>query len=101
MPKVKIDHETSLPASDAFSKIKGFFETDPDIRRFDPNLKCEFADNKMEGKATGSQFKADIAVNSKGSGSVINLVIDLPLMLTPFKGKIQQTITQKLSQYLA
>lgn len=101
MPKVKIDHETSLPASDAFSKIKSFFETDSDVRRLDPNLKCEFMDGKMEGKATGSQFKADISVDQKGSGSVIHLAIDLPLMLTPFKGKIQETIERKLSQYLA
>lgn len=101
MPKVTIDHPSSLPASDAFSKIKTFFESDKDIRRFDPNLKCEFTEGSMTGKAHGSQFKADIAVKNQGPGSVVQVVVDLPLLLAPFKGKVQETIQKKLSQYLA
>lgn len=101
MPKLKIDHESKMPASDAFSKIKSFFESDKDIQRIDPNLKWEPTPGKMTAKASGSQFKADIAVNDKGAGSVVTLVVDLPLMLTPFKGKIESMIQQKLSQFLA
>ena len=101
MPKVTIDHPSQLPAAEAFKKLKVFFETDPDIRRFDPKMKCEFVDAKMTGKAMGSQFKADIAVTIQGSGSLVNVVVDLPLMLTPFKGKVQETIQKKLAKYLA
>ncbi len=101
MPKVTIDHSSTLPAPDAFSKIKTFFETDADIRRFDPNMKCDFAESSMTGKATGSQFKADISVKNQGPGSMVQVVVDLPLMLTPFKGKVQETIQKKLSKYLA
>lgn len=101
MPKVTIDHPSQLSAPDAFSKIKTFFETDQDIRRLDPNLKCTFAESTMTGKAAGSQFKADIAVKNQGPGSVIQVIVDLPLLLSPFKGKVQETIQKKLSQYLA
>jgi hypothetical protein len=101
MPKVTIDHKTNLSASDAFTKIKTFFETDQDIRRLDPSIKCEFAESKMTGTANGSQFKANIAVSSAGDGSNVNVVVDLPLLLTPFKGKIQETIQKKLGKYLA
>jgi hypothetical protein len=100
MPKVTVDHKSQLPAKDAFEKIKSFFETDQDIRRLDPSMKCEFKAGEMKGKATGSQFKADIAVSSDGSGSVVSVVVDLPLLLTPFKGKVQETIQKKLSKYL-
>ncbi len=101
MPKVTIDHSSNLPAADAFSKIKTFFENDADIRRFDPSLKCDFQESSMSGRATGSQFKADISVKNQGPGSVVQVVVDLPLMLTPFKGKVQETIQKKLSKYLA
>jgi hypothetical protein len=101
MPKLTIDHNSQLPADDAFLKIKTFFETDKDIRRFDPNLKCEFDQGSMSGKALGKQFKADIAVKSQGPGSSVQVIVDLPLMLTPFKGKVQETIEKKLNQYLA
>ncbi len=101
MPKLNIDHKSNLPADEAFVKIKTFFETDTDIRRLDPNLKCEFSESSKSGKATGSQFKADIAVQSQGPGSVISVVVDLPLLLSPFKGKVQEMIQSKLSKYLA
>ena len=101
MPKVTIDHSSNLPAADAFSKIKTFFENDADIRRFDPSLKCDFPESSMSGRATGSQFKAYISVKNQGPGSVVQVVVDLPLMLTPFKGKVQETIQKKLSKYLA
>ncbi len=101
MPKVTIDHKTDLAAPQAFKKIKTFFESDQDIRRFDPSIKCEFTDAKMTGTANGSQFKANIAVSSLGAGSNINVVVDLPLALTFFKGKIQETIEKKLGKYLA
>ena len=100
MPKVTVDHKSQLGAKDAYEKIKSFFETDADIRRLDPSMKCEFEPSKMTGKAKGSQFKADIAVKADGSGSVVSVVVDLPLLLTPFKGKVQETIQKKLSKYL-
>lgn len=100
MPKVTIDHPSTLPANDAFSKIKTFFENDADIRRFDPNLKCEFNEGSLSGRASGSQFKADISVKGQGAGSVIQVVVDLPLLLAPFKGKVQETIQKKLGKYL-
>jgi hypothetical protein len=101
MPKVTIDHNSKLPANEAFTKIKSFFENDADIRRFDPKMNCNFNESSMTGRAAGSQFKADIAVKSEGPGSVISVTVDLPLLLAPFKGKVQETIQKKLGQYLA
>ncbi len=101
MPKVTIDHKSQLGASDAFAKIKIFFETDQDIRRLDPKIQCNFNESSMTGKANGSQFKADITVKGEGPGSLIQVVVDLPLLLAPFKTKVQETITKKLNKYLA
>jgi hypothetical protein len=101
MPKVTIDHSSNLPPSEAFEKIKAFFENDADIRRFDPNMKCEFKDGTMSGKATGSQFKMDFTVKNQGPGSTVQVVVDLPLLLAPFKSKVQETIQKKLGKYLA
>lgn len=101
MPKINIDHASSLTPAEAYIKIRKFFETDQDIRRLDPNLKCEFAESAMTGKASGNQFKMDFSVKNQGPGSLISVMVDLPLMLTPFKGKVQETIQKKLGQYLA
>lgn len=101
MPKLTVQHDSALPPQEAFSKIKTFFNGDDDIRRLDPKLQCTFQDSDMTGKATGSQFKADIAIKPSSQGSTVQVIVDLPFLLSPFKGKIEDTIKRKLTKHLA
>ena len=101
MPKITIDHQSSIATEQAMAAITKFFETDQDLQRFDPKIQCQFSTKEGKGKVTGSQFKADVEVKAQGAGSQIKVVIDLPLLLTPFKGKVEETIKKKLAKYLA
>ena|GEM_PF-593246 len=101
MPKFTIDHESAQNAEEAYKKIKEFVENDQDIRRFDPKIQASFDDGKKAAKMNGSQFKADLVVSASGAGSKVAVTVDLPLMLTPFKGKVQETLQKKLAKYLA
>lgn len=74
---------------------------DEDLRRFDSKMQCQFDDNRMDGTIRGSQFNANLTVQAQGTGSKIQIVVDLPMLLTPFKGKVQETLQKKLSKYLA
>jgi putative polyhydroxyalkanoic acid system protein len=100
MPKFTIEHSSSHSAKDAFDKIKSF-TNDEELRRFDSKMQCQFNDGAMNGSIQGSQFKADLSVLVQGTGSKIQIVVDLPMLLTPFKGKVQETLQKKLSKYLA
>ena len=91
MPKFTIDHSSAYSAEEAYGKIKEFLSNDQDIRRFDPKLQCSFDDATKCANMKGSQFKADMAVATSGTGSKVSVTVDLPLMLTPFKGKVQET----------
>lgn len=101
MPKINISHAISKPAKETFTKIRDFFENDQDLRKMDSNLACQFDEGNLSGKATGSQFKANFQIKEASDGSKLELVVDLPLLLTPFKGKIEETIQKKLAKYLA
>lgn len=100
MPKFKIEHPTTLGLDDSYSKIRGFLDNDHDLRKLDPKLTCTYDDAQKKIKATGSQFKAEISVNSKGSGSLVAVEVDLPLLLSPFKGKVQEMLARKLAKAL-
>jgi hypothetical protein len=100
MPKINVEHSSDLSPADAFDKLKTFFQNDADIRRLDPKLQCTFQDTSMTGQATGSQFKADLSVKEKSAGSIVAVIVDLPFILTPLKGKIQDTIQRKLAKHL-
>lgn len=101
MPKINVAHETTTGADEAFKKIKDFFETDADLKKIDPNIKVTFTEASKTGKATASQFSATFDVKAASKGSVISIVVDLPMLLTPFKGKVQETLEKKLKKYLA
>lgn len=100
MPKITVEHKCSFSTLEAFQKIKTFFENDQDIRRLDSKMQCEFSESQLSGKVKGNQFKADVMVENKDSGSLVRVIVDLPLMLSPFKGKVQETIERKLAKYL-
>lgn len=101
MPKITIDHTSSVDSAEAMSTIKNFFETDKDLQRIDPKIQCQISTAEGKAKVTGSQFKADVDIKPQGKGSQIKVVIDLPLLLTPFKSKVEETIKKKLGKYLA
>jgi hypothetical protein len=101
MPKIKIDHKSSIPASSAIEKIQTFFETDSTLKQIDSDIKCSFDAAARTGKVLSSKFKADIVVQNHDAGSLISVTIDLPLLLTPFKGKVEEVLKHKLEKYLA
>ena len=100
MPKFTIDHNSQLNSDECYSQIKKFLSEDQDIRKMDSKIQCEFNDAKKSGSAKGSQFKADILVSSASSGSKVQVTVDLPLLLSPFKGKVQETLERKLKKLL-
>lgn len=100
MPKITIQKQTDLSADDAYQKIKALLADDKDLRKLDSGYQCQFDDGTKTGSAKGKQFKADMRVTSE-SPTKVELVIDLPIMLTPFKGMVENTLKAKLEKILA
>ncbi len=100
MPKIQIAHKCTEASDTVFTKIKTFFEQDEDIKKIDSKISWNFDTSAKTGKAKGSQFTADIAVKSSGPGSEVAIAIDIPFLLSPFKGKIQETVERKLKKVL-
>lgn len=97
MPKVTIQKQTSLTAKDAFNKVRSLLESDPDLKKLDAGYKTHFDAAQLTGEATGKMFKAQMTVKSAGSGSNVEIVVDLPLALALVKGMVEKTLSKKLS----
>lgn len=100
MPAIKVSAQTKLDPQECFKKIASFFESDADLRRLDAGYKCQFDAKSMTGTAQGSQFKAKLAVKADGSGSVVDVEVDLPFHLALLKGMVQKTLEKKLTAVL-
>lgn len=101
MPKFKVESQSKLPPQEAFQKIRGLLENDRDLRKMDSSYTCQFDESALSGRAKGSKFEADMRVKPQANGSVVELDVSLPMMLTPLKGVVQSTIEKKLQTLLA
>lgn len=101
MPKVKVESQSKYSPQETFQKIKGLLENDKELRTMDSSYKCQFDESRLTGTAKGGKFEADLRVTSVGQGSAVEIEVNLPLMLTPIKGVVQNTLRKKLALALA
>lgn len=97
MPKINIEKTSTKTPQESFQAIKSMLSDDPDLRKLDRNYKCDFDETTLSGKAKGDKFEAKLVV----AGGKIQLEVQIPLMLTPFKGMIETTLTKKLDKALS
>jgi hypothetical protein len=76
-----------MSAPEAFGRIRQFFETDVDVRRLDPGMTWAFEEGDMSGTLTGSQLSASFRVRPDAAGSLVSVVVELPLVLALLKGQ--------------
>ena len=100
MPKIHIEKQTTMTATDAYQKIKAMLTDDSDLRRLDASYQCQFDDGSFVGSAKGKQFSAALKVHEQ-SPTKVELSIDLPILLTPFKGMVENTLNKKLDKILS
>ncbi len=100
MPKFKVEKTTNLAAKDSYAKIKQFLSSDPDLKSLDSSYQCHFEEEALTGSAKGKKFNAEMQVHVDGDKSKVEITVDLPLMLMPFKGLVENTLNKKLSQLL-
>ncbi len=100
MPKVTIKHQSSVPAAEAFSKVKGFLANDTDLKKLDAGYQCQFDDSALTGVATGKMFKANMTVKGQSAGSEVEIIVDLPLALSLLKGQVEKILAKKLRDSL-
>lgn len=100
MPKFTIEHQSKKERDLAYARIKEFLQGENDLRKYDSKMKCEFNDQTKTCTIKGSQFSAAVSMEAMGAETKVLVLVDLPLLLTPFKGKVTEMLTKTLSKHL-
>ncbi len=101
MPSVKIEKQSKLSADDSFQRISSLLSNDKDLKKLDPKYQAKFDQQTRSGSADGSMFKAKMNVKDSNPGSTVEITVDLPMAMFPFKGMIEKTLSKKLEEALA
>ena len=100
MSKFTVDHKVQHSTDKTFETIQKVLSAGDDLKKFDPKIECQFNAANKTCLIKGSQFKADLKVVSAGEGSKIEVEVDLPFLLMPFKGKIAESLTKMFKKHL-
>lgn len=100
MSKFTVDHKVQHSSDKTFETIQKVLSAGEDLKKFDSKIECIFDSSSKSCQIKGSQFKADLKVVAVGEGSNIEVVVDLPFLLMPFKGKIAESLTKMFKKHL-
>lgn len=101
MPSIKIERTSKANSGETFEKLVKLLDEDRELRKLDPDYKCEFERKNLTGVAKSKLFTANLKVHESGGVSRIELVVDLPFHLALVKGLVQRTLEKKLDETLA
>ena len=107
MSNIEITRHTSVEADIAFERVKGIMSSNSQMKKWDPNYRCEFGENVIHIK--GKHLDATITISpcdeknvthqdDTQSISIIHIKISLPLMLSPFKKLVKTNLEKQLDK---
>lgn len=100
MAKFTINHDVKQPVDQTFETVQKILSKGDELKKYDPKMQCTFDAASKTCKIKGSQFNADLKIDSSGEGSKIAVTVDLPLLLMPFKGKISESLVKLFKKHL-
>ena len=90
-----------MQAKDLFNTVNDILTHDKEVKALEPNLSLEVFDTTpkgVKGQIEGSRISGNFEIEEDNKGaSTINIVLSLPIMLTPFKGVVEKRLQDKLN----
>ena len=100
MPKVKVAETISGSKKDVYKAVKTYLNGRDTLAKLGAEI--DWDDKSCSGEISASNFSGQIAVEEKSaSKALVQIDIDLPLLLTPFKGKVEEELKKHLGRVKA
>jgi hypothetical protein len=96
MPQVKVKQEIAGDKAKVYKAVKKYLEGKDTLQKLGGSI--DWDDKAHSALIEGSNFKGDIGVSEKGGKSTVEITIALPLLLTPFKGKVEEELKKHLGR---
>ncbi len=96
MPKVKVSRAIPGKRSEVFAAVKAYLEERAPLKKIGADV--DWDPKSCAAVIEGSNFKGSITVEEQKGKALVEISIDLPLLLTPFKGKVEEELEKHLSR---
>lgn len=96
MPKIEISRDHNLPREELEPRIESYLTHLRDQKLKMMNFQYAWKDDRNGLSLSGTGFTGDVVLRPNG----VDIVIDLSLMLAPFKGSVEESLQRGLERSL-
>jgi hypothetical protein len=96
MPKVVVTQAIEGKKSDVYHAVKSYLTGRDTLKKIGAEMQWD--DKSCGGQIEADSFSGEIAVEEKGKTAHVTITIDLPLLLSPFKGKVEEELKKHLGR---
>lgn len=96
MPQVKVKQEIAGEKKKVFSAVKKYLEGRDTLSKLGATI--DWDEKTCTGDIEASNFSGKLTVAEKSGKSTVEISVDLPLLLTPFKGKVEEELKKHLDR---
>lgn len=96
MPQVKVKEEIDGEKSKVYGAVKKYLDGRDTLKKLGAEI--DWDDKGCKGAIEADSFSGSLTVTGKASKSTVEILIDLPLLLTPFRGKVEEELKKHLSR---
>jgi hypothetical protein len=96
MPQVNVKQEIAGEKKKVFLAVKKYLDGKDTLSKLGATI--DWDEKACTGEIEASNFSGNIHVSEKGGKSLVEIEIKLPLLLTPFKGKVEEELKKHLGR---
>ena len=96
MPKVQVKREINGEKKKVYAAVKAYLEGRDTLKKLGATM--DWNDKSCCAEIEASNFSGNISVSEKSGKSLVEIAIDLPLLLTPFKSKVEEELKKHLGR---
>jgi hypothetical protein len=96
MPKVQVKREIAGEKKKVYGAVKAYLEGRDTLKKLGATM--DWDDKGCGAEIEASNFSGNITVTEKSGKSLVEIAIDLPLLLTPFRGKVEEELKKHLGR---
>jgi hypothetical protein len=96
MPKVQVKREISGEKKKVFKAVKEYLEGRETLKKLGATMNWD--DKACSADIEASNFEGTLSVTEKSGKATVEICIDLPFLLTPFRGKVEEELKKHLGR---
>lgn len=96
MPQVTVKREIAGEKKKVYSAVKKYLEGRETLSKLGATM--DWDDKACAGEIEASNFSGSLTVTEGKAKCTVEISIKLPLLLTPFKGKVEEELTKHLGR---